>query len=51
MLNLGGDSSHLDLSGNDIAPDGAESLARVLGQYESLAHLDLRGNRIYTDRS
>jgi hypothetical protein len=27
-----------------IAPDGAESLARVLGQYASLAHLDLSWN-------
>ena len=51
MLNLGGDSSHLDLSGNYIAPDGAESLARVLGQCPALAHLNLRSNRIGKGRT
>ena len=37
---------HLDLSGNQIGPDGTESLAEVLPQCTALAHLNLRGNRI-----
>ena len=39
---------HLDLSGNGIGPDGAESLAGVLAQCPALAHLNLRYNGIGT---
>ena len=37
---------HLDLCGNDIGPDGTESLTGVLGQCASLVHLDLENNEI-----
>jgi len=37
---------HLDLSGNQIGQDGAESLAGVLAQCSSLADLNLESNRI-----
>jgi hypothetical protein len=37
---------HLDLSYNQIGPDGAESLARVLVHCPALAHLNLSGNHI-----
>ncbi len=34
---------HVNLSGNDVGPDGAVSLAGVLPQCPALAHLDLGG--------
>jgi Leucine-rich repeat (LRR) protein len=37
---------HLNLSDNQIGPDGAERLAGVLAQCPALAHLDLCGNQI-----
>ncbi len=37
---------HLYLSGNQIGPDGAESLAGLLAQCPALAHLNLSRNRI-----
>jgi Ran GTPase-activating protein (RanGAP) involved in mRNA processing and transport len=36
---------HLDLSENNIGPDGAESLAGVLAQCPALTFLDLSGNQ------
>jgi Ran GTPase-activating protein (RanGAP) involved in mRNA processing and transport len=38
--------AHLNLSGNDMGADRAESLAGVLGQCAALAHLDLSWNDI-----
>jgi hypothetical protein len=38
---------HLDLSENQLGPDGAESLAGVLGQCPALAHLDLQAAEYY----
>ncbi len=37
---------HLDLSGNEIGPVGAESFAGVLAQFAALAHLNLDDNEI-----
>jgi len=42
---------YLDLSCNDLGPDGGESLAGVLVQCSALTHLDLCWNQIGDSRS